>query len=98
MNRKALIVLGLLGVFILPLVPVALAQPSASSAAGPVALPAMDGAASSEFGAPQMQKAAAPATTRTYPSGVCNTTLQACISASSAGEIVIVLANTYITN
>jgi predicted outer membrane repeat protein len=100
MNRQALIVLGLLGVFILPLVPVALAQPSAPSTAGPVALPAVDGAASSGFGMPQPQKAAAPATTRTYPSGSspCNTTLQACLSGSNPGDVINVAANTYITN
>jgi predicted outer membrane repeat protein len=41
----------------------------------------------------------APATVRNYPGAApCNTTLQACLSGSSTGDIVNVLAGTYITN
>ena len=47
-----------------------------------------------------MQPGEAPATTvRNYPSAFlpCNSTLQACLSGSSAGDVINVAANTYIT-
>src|SRR5947209_5112375 len=41
----------------------------------------------------------APATVRNYPgSGVCSTTLQACLSGSFAGDVISVATGTYITN
>jgi len=41
----------------------------------------------------------APSTTRTYPGAApCNTTLQACISASANGDTVLIAAGTYVTN
>ena len=46
-----------------------------------------------------LHPSAAPQTTRTYPGPApCNTTLQACVSAASNGDVISVTAGTYITN
>jgi len=90
MTRKIVILLGLLAVFLLPLVPAALAQPLARPAS----------AGEGYRGAPPQPIAvAAPSgIVRNYPGGSpCNATLQACLSGSDPGDVINVAANTYIT-
>jgi predicted outer membrane repeat protein len=56
------------------------------------------GAALVMLGQPSAQARTLAATTRTYPgASPCDTTLQACISASADGDIVQIAANTYLT-